>query len=108
MELAKFEQQVCSTKIVYANTLSLGTNNRKIENVTTLNSAHQSKKKKKRSSENLTVVGLSNNRAVYIASSKFFEPNRFVWHLNKVGGEYIQEQQPNKSHCYNQNMGFVD
>ena len=66
------------------------------------------KKKKKRSSENLTVVGLSNNRAVYIASSKFFEPKRFVWHLNKVGGEYIQEQQPNKSHCYNQNMGFVD
>ena len=65
-------------------------------------------KKKKKSCENLTVVGLSNNRAVYIASSKFFEPKRFVWHLNKVGGEYIQEQQPNKSYCYNQNMGFFD
>ena len=48
-------------------------------------------KKKKKGSENLTVVCLRNNRAVCIASSNFFEPKRFVWHLNKVGGEYIQE-----------------
>ena len=23
-------------------------------------------------------------------------------------GKYIQEQQPNQIHCYNQNMGFVN
>ena len=43
-------------------------------NVTTLNSAHQAKK----SSANLTVAGLKDNRAVCVASSKFSEPKEFV------------------------------
>ena len=40
-----------------------------------------------KSSATLAVVGLNDNRVAYIASSKFSEPQRFVWH--------IQEQQPN-------------
>ena len=49
---------------------------------------------KQKSSGNLAVVGLNNNRAVYIAS-KFSEPKRFVRLLNKVQGKYIQQKQPN-------------
>ena len=49
----------------------------------------------KKSSATLTVVGLNDIRAVYIASSKFSDPKRFVRRLNKVEGKYIQEQQPN-------------
>ena len=65
----------------------------KKRNVATLNRAYQAHIK---NSANVTVVGLNdNNRAVYIASSKFFERNRFVRRLNKVGGKYIQEQQAN-------------
>ena len=57
-------------------TLSLGTNNyRKKRNVTTLNSAHQAKKK---GSATLTVVGYNGNRVIYIAFSEFSEPKRFV------------------------------
>ena len=48
-----------------------------------LNSAHQGKK----SSANLAEVGLNGNRAVHIASSKYFEPKRFVGRLNKVEGK---------------------
>ena len=48
-----------------------------------------------KSSGNLAVVGLNDNRAVYIASSKFSEPKRFVRLLNKVQGKYIQQKQPN-------------
>ena len=44
---------------------------------------------------NLTVVGLNANKVVCIASSKFFEPKRFVRRLERVEGKYIQEQQPN-------------
>ena len=44
LELATFEQQVCSTKIGYANGLLLGTNSRKKRNVDALESAHQAKK----------------------------------------------------------------
>ena len=55
------------------------------------NRAHQAKK----SSVNLTMVGLSSNRGVYPTSSKFSEAKKFVWRLNKVQGKYIQEQQPN-------------
>ena len=57
----------------------------------TLDRAHQAKK----SSVNLTMVGLNSNRGVYPTSSKFSEAKRFVWRLNKVQGKYIQEQQPN-------------
>ena len=52
--------------------------------VTILNITHQAKKKKERS-ENLTAVGWSNNRMVYIASSKSSKPKILVWHLNKIG-----------------------
>ena len=51
--------------------------------------------KQKKSSAILTVIGLSNNRAVCIASSKFSEPTRFVRGLDKVQGKHIQEQKPN-------------
>ena len=60
----------------------------------------------KKSSATLTVVGLNDNRAVYIASSKFSEPKRFVRRLNKVEGKYIQEQQSNQFHCYKKNRSF--
>ena len=60
----------------------------------------------KKCSAALTVVGLNNKRAVYIASSKFSEPKRFVRRLNKFGGKYIQEQQLNQFHCHNLNRVF--
>ena len=41
------------------------------------------------------MVGLNNNRAVYLAFSKFSEPKKFVQHLSKVEEKYNQEQQPN-------------
>ena len=53
--------------------------------VTILNITHQAKKKKKESSENLTAVGWSNSRMVYIASSKSSKPKILVCHLNKIG-----------------------
>ena len=46
------------------------------------------------------------NSKVYITSSKSSEPKRFVRRLNKFERKYIQEQQPNWFHCYNQNMFF--
>ena len=62
----------------------------------------------KKSSVTLTVAGYDDNRAVYIAFSESCEPNRFVCCWNKVERKYIQEQQPNQFHSYNQNMGFVN
>ena len=44
LELTTFEQHLCSTKLVYANALSLGKNSCKKRKVATLNSAHQAKK----------------------------------------------------------------
>ena len=52
------------------------------------------------------MVGLNDNRAIYIASSKFSEPKRFGPRLNKVDGKYIQEQLIKQFHCYNKNKGF--
>ena len=37
---------------------------------------------------NLTLVDLNDNRVVYIASSKFCEPKRFVPRLKKVEGKH--------------------
>ena len=54
------------------------------------------------------MVGQNNSRAVYIASSASCEPKRLVRCWSKVERKYIQEQQPNQFHCYNQNMGFVN
>ena len=71
-------------------------------NVDTLDRAHQAKK----NSETLTVVGLNDNREVYIASSKFSEPKKFVRCMNKVEGKYIEKQQLNQFHCYNKSRVF--
>ena len=75
----------------YANALLLGTNSRKKKECGHFGQRTSIKK----GSAALAVVGLNDNRVVYIASSKFSEPKRFVWHLKKVEGKYIQEQQPN-------------
>ena len=61
------------------NALSLGSNNRK-NRMWQLWISHIMKK----SSANLTVVGWSNNRVVYKASSKSFKPKLFVWRFNKI------------------------
>ena len=61
---------------------------------------------KQKSRATLRVVGLNDNRAVYIASSKFFEPKRSVRRLNKVEGKYFQEQQLNQFHCHKQEQDF--
>ena len=61
---------------------------------------------KQKNTATLTVVGLNDNRAIYIASSKFSEPKRFGPRLNKVDGKYIQEQLVKQFHCYNKNKGF--
>ena len=97
LESTTFEQQLCSAKLGYANALLLGTSSWK------KGMWHTSSKK---SSATLTVVGLNDKRAAYIASSKFSEPKRFVRRLNKFEGKYIQEQQLNQFHCYNLNRIF--
>ena len=42
-----------------------------------------------------------------MASSKSCEAKRFVRCWSNVDRKYIKKQQPNQSHCYNQNMGSV-
>ena len=72
MEVTTFEQEVCSTKIDYTNTLSLGTNGRKKRNVTTLNSAVDIKQK----CCVACVAGKNDKIALYIASSESCQLNR--------------------------------
>ena len=43
-----------------------------------------------------------------MASYEPCEPTKFSWCCNKIERKYIQEQQPNQIHCYNQKMGFVN
>ena len=43
-----------------------------------------------------------------MASSESCEPKRFVRCWKKIEKKNVQEQQPNRFHCYNQNMGFVN
>ena len=102
LELTTFEQEVCSTKIGYANTLSSGTNSCKKRNVATLNSAAHIKQKRCET----CVAGQNDSSELYIASSESCQHSRNLF-WNKVERKYIQEQQPNQFHCYNQNMGFV-
>ena len=72
LELTKFEQEMCSTKIGYANTLSPGTNSCKERNLATLNSAADIKQKRC-----LTCVASQNDsRALYRASFKSCQPNK--------------------------------
>ena len=61
------------------NALSLGSHNRK-NRMWQLWISYIMKK----NSANLTVVGWSNNRVVYKASSKSFKPKIFVWCFNKI------------------------
>ena len=63
---------------------------------------------KQKSSATLTVVGKNDSSAVYMASSESCETKRFARCWNKIERKYIQKQQPNQFHCYNQNMGFVN
>ena len=72
LELTTFEQEVCSTKIGYANTLSSGTNSCKKRNVATLNSAAHIKQKRFVT----CVAGQNNSRALYRAFSESCQPTR--------------------------------
>ena len=83
-ELATFDQQVTQMHYFWGQTAAK-------KGMWTLWTAHIMQK----SGATLTAVGLHDNRVVYIASSKFSEPKRFVRRLNKVEGKHIQEQQPN-------------
>ena len=97
--LTTFEREVFLTKIGYANTLSSGTNSLKKKNVTTLNSAEHIKQKWCVA----CVAGKNDDRALYIASSEFCQPNRNLFSI----GTNLKEQQPNQFHGYNQSMSFV-
>ena len=72
LELATFEQEVCSAKIGYANALSSGTNSCKKRNVTTFNSAAHIKQKCRVA----CVAGKNDKRALYIASSESCQPKK--------------------------------
>ena len=93
LELTTFEQQVWSKKIGYANhgKGECGYFEQRISN--------------KRSSVNLAVVGLNDNREVYIISSKFSEPKRCVQRLNKVGGSIFKNN--NQINCTVTNRAWV-
>ena len=72
LELRTFKQEVCSTKIGYASTLSSVTNSCRKRNVATLNSASHIKQKRC-----ITCVpGYNNSRGLYISSSESCQPNR--------------------------------
>ena len=76
-----------ATKIGYANALSLGTNNCKNED--------------RGHFEQRTL-----SEPLIRTTARYFK--RFARCLNKVERKYIQEQQQNQFHYYNQNMCFVD
>ena len=105
LKLTKCEQHVCSTKISYANALSLGTNSCKKKEYGNLEQRTSSKKS---SVTLLRVVGQNDSIAIYIASSESCEPKIIVRCWKKVEKRYVQEQQPNQFHHYNQNMGSVN
>ena len=72
LESTTFEQEVCSTKMGYENTLSSGTSSCKKRNAATLNSAAHVEEKHR-----LTyVAGYSDSRVLYIASYESCQPNR--------------------------------
>ena len=54
----------------------------------------------------MTLVDLKDSKVGYIASQPC-GPKKFVRCWNKVERKYIQEQQPNQFHFYNQKMDFV-
>ena len=85
LELTTFEQEVCSTKIGYANTLSSGTNSCKKRNVTTLKSAAHIKQK----CCVACVAGKNDKRALYIPSSESCCPNK---NLFGVGTKLVSNE----------------
>ena len=93
LELTTFEQEVCSTKIGYANTLSSGTNSCKKSNVTTLNSAVHIKQK----CCVAFVAGKNDKRVLYIASSKSCQPNRNLFSAGTKLKESIFNNQINST-----------
>ena len=72
LKLTTFEQEVCSTKIGYANTLLSGTSSCKKRNVATLNSAAHIKQKRCVT----CVAGQNDSSTLYIASFESCQPNR--------------------------------
>ena len=94
LELTTFEQEVCSTKIGYANTLSSGTNSCKKRNVATLNSAAHIKQKRCVTCR----AGQNDSRALYIASSESCQPNRNLFGVGtRVTTKLIPLLQPEHS-----------
>ena len=67
-----------------------------------LNGAHQAKKQCNFDNGQFLMTSYD------IASYDSCEPKRFSRRCNKVERKHVQEQQPNKIHFYNQNMGFVN
>ena len=50
----------------------------------------------------------NDKRALYIASSEYCQPTGNLFGVGtKLKEKYIQEQQSNQFHCYNQKMSFV-
>ena len=85
-----------------ANALSLGTKSFKKKGTLPIWTAHL----KQKSSVTLTVVSKNDSRAVYVGSSESCEHKRCSLCWNKVEKKYIQEQQSNQFHSYNQNKAF--
>ena len=52
-------------------------------------------------------VWLVRTTTAYVTSTESCGPKRFCRCWNKFERKYIQKQQPNQFHCYNQNMGLV-
>ena len=80
LQFTIFEQEVCSTKIGHANTLSSETNNYKNRNVITLNNAAHIKQK----SCVACVAGKNDKRALYIASSEPCQPKKNLFSVGTI------------------------
>ena len=104
LQLTTFEQEVCSTKIRYANTPSSGTNSCRKRNVLTLNSAAHIKQKRCIA----CVTGKNDKRVLYIASSKSCQPNRNLFGIGtKLKESIFKSNNQINSTVKNQNMSFV-
>ena len=102
LKLTTLEQHLRSTKICYANALSLGTNGCKKRNVATLNSANQAKKQC-----NFDSGWLEWQQWDFYSFFWILWTEEICSLLEQSWKKYIQEQQPNQFHCCNHNMGFV-
>ena len=76
---------------------------RKKRSVSTLNSAHQAKKQRNRDSGWLERQHCNLHSFFWILrTQEIYSVLEQSWKI------YIQDQQPNQFHCYNQNMSFVN